>query len=120
MSVLQNEGSSKSAVLNCISMALVDAGITLKDLIVSCTVGTIGGETVVDMTSEEEYDSTNEFVMSYLPGSRELDCLELRKAKLSEEGLRSLHGKGIAACQELYQLLRGALMDYSIRRMLIY
>lgn len=43
VTVLQNEGSAKSAVMNCISLALIDAGVTLKDLLVSCGVGMLGG-----------------------------------------------------------------------------
>ena len=47
VSVIQNEGSAKSAVFNCISLALINAGISMKDLIVSCTVGTINGAIMV-------------------------------------------------------------------------
>jgi hypothetical protein len=83
VSVIQTEGSAKSAVLNCISLALVDAGICMKDLVVSCTVGTLQGLTVVDTNEEEEYELANEFVVSYLQDSGTLDCVSLRKAKVT-------------------------------------
>lgn len=82
VSVIQNEGSAKSAVLNCISLALVDAGVCMKDLVVSCTVGTLMGTTVVDTNEEEEYELSNEVVVSYLNGSNNLDCFSLKKAKV--------------------------------------
>ena len=37
--VIQNDGSSKSAVFNAITLALLDAGIPMKDFLVSTTVG---------------------------------------------------------------------------------
>ena len=48
VTVLQNEGSSKSAVMNSISMGLMNAGISMKDTVISCTVGMIGGQIMVD------------------------------------------------------------------------
>ena len=42
-------------MLNCISLALVDAGICMRDLVVSCTVGSLLGRTVIDTNEEEEF-----------------------------------------------------------------
>ena len=84
MTVLQNEGGAKSAVMNCISIALTNAGICMKDMLVSCTVGTLNTRIVVDPSEEEEYELANEFVISYLSGSNNLDCVELKKAKIKE------------------------------------
>ena len=86
--MIQNEGSAKSAVMNCISLALMNAGIAMKDMLVSCTVGMIGPRIIVDPSENEEYDLVNEFVISYLPGSQNLDCVELKKAKIKEDMLR--------------------------------
>jgi exosome complex component RRP41 len=59
VTVIQNEGSAKSAVMNCISMALVNAGVAMRDLLVSCTVGMIGSRVLVDPNEEEEYEIVN-------------------------------------------------------------
>jgi len=53
VTVIQNEGSAKSAVMNCISLGLVNAGICMKDLLISCTVGTLNGKILVDINEEE-------------------------------------------------------------------
>ena len=41
--VIQNDGSSKSAIFNAVNMALMDAGIPMKDFLVSCSVGLHNG-----------------------------------------------------------------------------
>lgn len=39
VTVIQGDGSAKSAIFNAVTMALMDAGISMKDLVVSATVG---------------------------------------------------------------------------------
>ena len=51
--VLQNDGSSKSAVFNVVTLALLDAGIPMKDFLVSVTVGSLHGQILTDLTWEE-------------------------------------------------------------------
>ena len=48
VTVIQNEGSAKSAVMNCISLALINAGICMRDILISCTVGSLNGKVLVD------------------------------------------------------------------------
>jgi exosome complex component RRP41 len=59
VTVIQNEGSAKSAVMNCITLALVNAGICMKDLLISCTVGYENGRLLIDTNEEEEYEVSN-------------------------------------------------------------
>ena len=98
VTVLQNEGGAKSAVMNCISIALINAGICMRDMLVSCTVGMLSTRVVVDPNESEEYDLSNEFVISYLPGSKQLDCVELKKAKIKEESLREIYRVAVSSC----------------------
>jgi exosome complex component RRP41 len=120
VTVIQNEGSAKSAVMNCISLALINAGVCMRDILISCTVGSLNGRILVDPNDEEEYEVTNEFIISYLRESHNLDCLELKKAKLREEQLKELHGAAIRSCEELYGRVRKALLNYSVKKMLIF
>jgi ribonuclease PH len=85
--------------MNCISVALTNAGICMKDMLVSCTVGTLNTRVLVDPNEEEEYEIANEFVISYLPGSTNLDCVELKRAKIKEETLRQIHKTAVSSCQ---------------------
>ena len=39
VTVIQGDGSAKSAIFNAVTMALMDAGISMRDLVVSATVG---------------------------------------------------------------------------------
>ncbi len=45
--------------MNCITLGLASAGICMRDLLVSCTVGTHNGNYIIDTNEEEEYDTAN-------------------------------------------------------------
>ena len=52
--VLQADGSHLAAALTAGTLALIDAGIQIKDLIVGCTTTIIDGKALVDISSHEE------------------------------------------------------------------
>lgn len=47
--VLQDDGSTESAAINAITLALVHAGVPMKDLLVSCSSGSFNGVSIVDL-----------------------------------------------------------------------
>ena len=63
--VIQNDGSSKSAVFNAVTIALLDAGVRMRDFLVSVNVGLYQGDIIVDMTNEEQRDAQGDLTISY-------------------------------------------------------
>jgi len=56
--IIQADAGTRTAGINAASLALADAGIPMKDLVVAVAVGKIGERVVIDLTKEEEdYDS---------------------------------------------------------------
>ena len=47
--VLQNDGGSRSAAFNAVSLALMNSGIVMKDFLVATTAGLIQNVAVVDL-----------------------------------------------------------------------
>lgn len=43
VTLIQNDGSSKSTILNCITMALINSGVLMRDFLISATVGCYRG-----------------------------------------------------------------------------
>lgn len=53
--MLQADGGFRSAAFNAVSLALMDAGIAIKDFVVATTAGLLGGNVaVMDLIFEEE------------------------------------------------------------------
>ncbi len=58
-------------------MALVDAGVPLKDSVVSCTASLIKNTPLVDVNNVEQSGGSPELVVSILPNSGEVGWTEL-------------------------------------------
>jgi exosome complex component RRP41 len=53
--VLQSDGGYRSAAFNAVSLALMDAGIAMKDFVVATTAGLLNGNVaVMDLIFDEE------------------------------------------------------------------
>ena len=52
--VLESDGSFKSAAFNAVSLALMNAGIAMKDYLVATTSGLMGNVAVLDLIYQEE------------------------------------------------------------------
>lgn len=52
--VLQTDGSHLAAALTAGTLALIDAGIPIKDIVVGCSSTILDGRTLVDLASYEE------------------------------------------------------------------
>lgn len=59
-------------------------------------------------------------MISYLPGSRNLDCVELKKAKIKEDTLKDIYAMAVRGCQEMYGVMRKSLLADSLKSMLIF
>jgi len=56
--IINADAGTRTAGINAASLALADAGIPMKDLVVAVAVGKVGERIVIDLTKEEEdYDS---------------------------------------------------------------
>ena len=54
MEVLQSDGGSRVAGITAASLALADAGINMRDLVVGCSSGIVEGQVVLDLDDAED------------------------------------------------------------------
>ncbi|MBR9682103.1 MAG: exosome complex exonuclease Rrp41 [Candidatus Aenigmarchaeota archaeon] len=106
--ILQADASTRCAGLNAASLAIVDAGVPMADLISSCSVGKAGGEILLDVGGlEDNYGEVDfavatvgkqdKFVLLQLDGIVTFD--EFKKmVKMSKEG-----------CGKVYEIQQEAL-----------
>lgn len=106
--VVENDGSMKSAAINAACLALVDAGIALKELVISINAGfLLGQEPALDLLESEEWKHSNscDFTLAYLPSSDKIAYLELETKKLSYDDTKSLIMKGIEGAKWVNEIV---------------
>eukprot|EP00960_Hanusia_phi_P022106 654834-Hanusia_phi.AAC.1 len=65
--IIQADGPVRACAINAVSMALIDAGLPIKDFLCACEVGYIDGQILLDMNGEEESARGPDLYVSYMP-----------------------------------------------------
>nr|CAG4638669.1 EOG090X0BHT [Cyclestheria hislopi] len=108
--VLQADGGNYSACVNAATMALVDAGIPLKDTVVSCTASLINGKPLVDVNHVEQSGGSPELVLSILPQSEEIVYISLTQ-RFHVEHLNQVMDTAMNGCKDVAAVLNEIIKD---------
>tara|TARA_Y100000310_G_scaffold268572_1_gene281238 strand:- start:6946 stop:7656 length:711 start_codon:yes stop_codon:yes gene_type:complete len=110
----QANASTRCAGINAASMALAHAGIPMKDLITSVSIGKLDKTLVVDVDKfEEDYEEgegPSDIAMSFLNNSKELTHIQM-DGKTNTTEMKEAVEMGKKAVDELYEIQKKALKD---------
>lgn len=67
--VLECGGSDAAVAITAASLALADAGIEMYDLVSACSVSRVGGQLLLDPTSDETYHEDAAVMMAMMPSA---------------------------------------------------
>lgn len=108
----ETEAGSRTAGINAASMALADAGLLMKDLVCSVSVGRVDDKLLVDLDyAEESYEGiVADIPIAFLPNSDKICLLQMDGLVLKEQ-LTKLIEMGREACKRIYEIQKKALKD---------
>jgi len=106
--VLQADGGTRCASINAATVALVDAGIPMRDLVVSCAAGKYDGTVVLDLGDYEDKAGEADVPVAYMPKMDEVTLLQM-DGVLSAEELEKCINLAIEGCKQIYEMQREAL-----------
>lgn len=106
--VLQADGGTRCASINAATVALVDAGIPMRDLVVSCATGKIDGRIVLDLGDYEDKMGEADLPLAYMPKLEKVTLLQMDGILTSEE-LEKCVSLAIEGCNKIYEIQREAL-----------
>jgi len=109
--ILSADASTRCAAINASSMALALAGIPMKDLVASCSVGKIENTLVLDIAGKEDTEGEVDLPVAYLPLTDEILLLQMDGILKKEEfeKLLELAKKG---CMQIYEFQKKTLLDF--------
>jgi exosome complex component RRP41 len=108
--VLQADAGTRCSGLTAASVALADAGIPMKDLIVSCAFGKVNGKVVLDLYKEEDNQGEADVPIAVVPRTDEIVLLQM-DGHLTMEELHNGLAMTLDACKQIYVLQRDALKN---------
>lgn len=106
--IIEADGGTRCASINAAAVALVDAGIPMKDLVSACAVGKIEDKLVVDLGDYEDKKGQSDMPIAYMPKLGKVTLLQQDGTLTPEEAEKAL-ALGIEGCKKIYEIQREAL-----------
>lgn len=75
--VLQADGGTRCASVNAASVALADAGISMKDLVTAVAIGKIRDTLVIDINDLEDENGQADFPIAMMPNKDKITLLQM-------------------------------------------
>jgi len=108
LEVLEADGGTRCACINAAAVALVDAGIPMRDLVAACAVGKIEDKLIVDLGDYEDKKGQSDMPVAYMPKLGKVTLLQMDGNMSAEEAEKALN-LAIEGCKKVYEVQREAL-----------
>ncbi len=108
----QTDAGTRCAGINAAALALADAGLAMKDLVSSISVGKVGDKVVVDLSKEEEdfEGGSTDIPVAFMPRTNKLTLLQL-DGNVKKDELKQALEMAKKACQTIQQIQVKALKE---------
>lgn len=106
--VLQADGGTRCASITAASLALADAGIPMRDLVVACAAGKADDTIVLDLMDEEDKLGKADVPVALMPNLNAVTLLQM-DGKLTHEEFESTVNLAIDGCRKIYDMQKEAL-----------
>lgn len=114
--ILQADGGTRCASITAASLALADAGIPMRDIVVACAAGKVEDQIVLDIDDAEDKYGSGDMPVAMMPRKNEITLLQLdgifsqeefQKAfELAQQGCRKLYEYQKSVIKEKYKMIR--------------
>lgn len=106
--VLQADGGTRCAGITAASVALADAGVPMRDLVVACAAGKIENKIVLDLNEVEDKVGEADLPMAILPQSEEISLMQM-DGRLTAEEFQEAFKMAYEGCRRVYEIQKDAL-----------
>ena len=106
--VLQSDGGSRCAGITAASLALADAGINMRDMVVGCSCGLIEDTVVSDLDDTEDKEGNGDMPVAIMPNLGQVTLLQVDGIYTREQFQKAFE-LAIEKGKLIYEMQRQAL-----------
>jgi exosome complex component RRP41 len=106
--VIEAEGGTRCAGITAAAVALADAGIPMKDIVVGCAAGKVDDKIVLDLSEVEDKEGQADVPVAIMPRTNEVTLLQ-SDGDLSSDEFKEALELAIAGCHEISKVQKEAL-----------
>mmetsp|Transcript_6969 Transcript_6969/g.8427 ORF Transcript_6969/g.8427 Transcript_6969/m.8427 type:complete len:240 (-) Transcript_6969:738-1457(-) len=116
VNVLAADGGYISACINAVSLALVDAGVPMLDVVTSCSVGIIDDTCVVDLNYNEENQGGAEMTVAIMPKYNSILTVKMGgNSRINSKIMKMMLENAKLACNKVYQSMDNLVIEHTSR-----
>jgi exosome complex component RRP41 len=106
--VLQADGGTRCASITAAALAIADAGIPMRDLVVACAAGKIDDKVVLDLMDTEDKVGVADVPVAFMPNLNAVTLLQM-DGILTPEEFENAVNLAVEGCKKIYVLQKEAL-----------
>ena len=106
--VLQADGGTRCAAITAAALAIADAGVPMRDLVVGCAAGKIDDTVVLDLYDAEDKLGAADVPVAYMPNLNAVTLLQMDGILTPDEFEKALN-MAMDGCKKIYELQKEAL-----------
>ncbi len=106
--VLQADGGTRCASITAASLAIADAGIPLRDLVVACAAGKVDDSVVLDLMDTEDKVGVADVPVAFMPNLNAVTLLQM-DGVLSPSEFENAINLAVEGCKKIYRMQKEAL-----------
>jgi exosome complex component RRP41 len=106
--VLQADGGTRCAGITTAALALADAGIPMRDLVVACAAGKADGKMIVDLMDKEDKVGDADVPVAFMPNLNAITLLQM-DGNLTMNEFGTAINMALDGCKQLYAAQKEAL-----------
>jgi exosome complex component RRP41 len=106
--VIEAEGGTRCAGITAAAVALADAGIPMKDIVVGCAAGKVNDKIVLDLSEKEDKEGQADVPIAIMPRTNEITLLQTDGILTEDEFLKAID-LAIGGCHEISEIQKIAL-----------
>ncbi len=106
--VLQADGGTRCASITAAALAIADAGVPMKDLVVGCAAGKIDDTVVLDLYDAEDKLGAADVPVAYMPSLNAITLLQMDGILAPSEFEKAV-SMAMDGCKKIYEMQKEAL-----------
>lgn len=106
--VLQADGGTRCASITAAALAIADAGVPMRDLVVACAAGKVDDTVVLDLYDAEDKLGAADVPVAYMPNLNAITLLQMDGILTGEEFEKAIN-MAMDGCKKIYEMQKEAL-----------
>jgi exosome complex component RRP41 len=106
--ILQADGGTRCAGITTAALALADAGVPMRDLVVACAAGKVDGKLALDLMDLEDKYGEADVPLAMMPGINAVTLLQMDGSLTLEEFQKAVK-MAMEGCKQIYEMQKKAL-----------